>query len=63
MKQFRKLILMNVMTKRLNNRSMNLQINEFTVRTKSNYITSLESRMIYRNSKYIPKQTNKLEIY
>ena len=31
-------------------------VNEFAVKTKSNYITSLKSRMIYRNSKYIPKQ-------
>ena len=44
---------MNLMNEHLNN------INQFTVKTKSNYITSLESRMIYRNSKYIPKQ-NKL---
>ena len=42
------------MNERLNNRSMNLQLRPS--KTKSNYITSLESRMIYRNSKYIPKQ-------
>ena len=35
--------------------------NELTVKTKSNYILSLESRMIYRKSKYIPKQNQKTD--
>ena len=41
---------MNLINERLNNRSMNLQLRP------SPTITSLESKMIYRNSKYILKQ-------